>query len=181
MATKKKITNKMQREGQMYVDPHALTLRDLAVLERQLSHMPRAKIMEELHLTHDQFDGITKKARYKAKVEALRQERLKNIEQITSDEQFIRSHAREAAIRDIHLMRNGKSETIQQKSIFDILDRSKVGTPTESVGKGIQVGVQVVFSNEISKGDPDLLRVLTRLTENTEPEEAQYEESEEKG
>ena len=162
MATKKKVSNRV------LTDPYALNLRDLAVLERQLCNMGKAKIIAELHLTDGQYDQITQKARYKAKINALKQERLKNIEQITSDEAFIRSHAREAAIRDIHLMRNGKSEGTQQKSIFDILDRSRVGTPTEIGGKEINVGVQVVFSNEISKGDPDLLRVLTRLTENTE-------------
>jgi len=172
MAKKKvPITNKMQREGQVYTDPYALTLRDLAVLERQLIHMSKAQIKDELHLTENQFDQITRKERYKAKVEELKQERLKNIEQIINDEEFIRTHAREAAIRDIHLMRNAKSEGTQQKSIFDILNRSRVGTPTEVTGnKGINVGVQIILSNEVSKGDPDLIRVLTRLTE-TNPNE----------
>lgn len=169
MGTKKKekITNKMQREGLFIGDPFALNLRDLAVLERELISMPKQQIMQELKLTDAMYDQVRAKARYKAKIEELKQERLKNIEQIMSDEAYLATHAREAIIRNVHLMRNGKSENTQQKSIFDILTRSKIGTPTVS-NEGVKVGVQIIFSNELSKGDPDLIQVLTRLTEKSD-------------
>jgi hypothetical protein len=149
-----------------------LTMRDLDVLARQALGTPTAEILSDMNLTRDAFSSIVSKPAYKEKLAALRARKEESIEQMVDDaNRYVSLHAKEAAIRNVDMMRNCPDHNARQRSIFDILNRATVGAkPSQGGNSGgkVQVGVQILFSESLKKGNPDLINVISRMIDSEE-------------
>lgn len=156
--------------------PQKITTKYREIMRRLTVGQSYKQIAAALNMSQSRLSVIVHSPLFQAELEKIES----RLGDSTVDfQKRLQQYAAEAMTTNVDLMRNSKSESIKQKSAFDILDRAAAsanvacgrgGSQNSPNQPGNSYAVnQFNLSATITKGDPELIGVLKKLTDGQKP------------